>query len=64
MSSVEQDSHCGDGAEQDAPEAVVPGVVPSSNESKGAEITDKKSERFVYVSFAVAFGIPASVDIR
>ena len=55
MSSVEQDSHCGDGAEQDAPEAVVSGVVPSSNESNYEDIADGKQQRFVCLVFGVAF---------
>ena len=55
MSSVEQDSHCGDGAEQDAPEAVVPGVVPSSNESNDEKVADGKQQMSVSLVFGVAF---------
>ena len=55
MSSVEQDSHCGDGAEQDAPEAVVPGVVPSSNASNDEKVADGKKQMSVSLLFGVAF---------
>ena len=64
MSSEKQDSLCCDEGEQDAPEAVVPGVVPSSNESDDKEITDAKNARFVCASFGVACDSRASVDVR
>ena len=51
MSSHERDGHCSGGPEQDAPEAVVPGVVPSSNESNDEEIADGKKQRFVSLLF-------------
>ena len=47
MPSVEQDGHCSDGTEQDAPEAVVPGVASFSNETNDEEIADGKKQRFV-----------------
>ena len=57
MSSEEQDSHCGDEAEQVAPDAVVPGVVPPSNEVNDKEIADRKNEGFDSASLGDVYGI-------